>query len=223
MTKKYDQPDAMIFDMDGTLFRTETILIDAYYRMFDSLRDEKLYEGETPPVENILNSLGMLLAAIWKRVMPDASEETHRRADDLLLEYEIDELKNGKPELYEGVEETLRILKERGIRLFVASNGLEPYVKDVAYYTGIKPLFEDLYSAGEYKTASKVELVRLLLEKHQIRSAWMVGDRSSDMEAALGNNLIAVGCDYAKFRSSGELKDADLRITSFSDILNHLV
>lgn len=222
MMKTYEQPEAMIFDMDGTLFRTETILIDAYYKMFDTLREEMLYAGETPPVENILNSLGMLLAAIWDRVMPDASLEVHRRADDLLLQYEIEALQHGNPQLYEGVEETLRELKARGIRLFVASNGLEQYVKDVAHYTGIKPLFDDLFSAGEYNTKSKVDLVQILLEKHNIRSAWMVGDRSSDIEAALGNRLVAVGCDYANFRSAGELDGAHIRVASFTDILQHL-
>lgn len=222
MIKTFDQPEAMIFDMDGTLFRTETILTDAYYKMFDTLREENLFAGETPPVESILNSLGMLLAAIWNRVLPGASEEVHRRADDLLLEYEIEALQQGKAQLYEGVEETLRELKARGIRLFVASNGLEQYVTDVAHYTGIKPLFDGLYSAGEFNTKSKVDLVRILLEKHNVRSAWMVGDRSSDIEAAHGNSLVAVGCDYADFRSAGELDGAHIRITSFNDILHHL-
>lgn len=222
MTSQFNQPQAMIFDMDGTLFQTESILINAYDKMFDRLREEKLFVGETPPVDIILSSLGMLLAAIWERVMPESSKETHRRADDLLLHFETEELIHGNPHLYEGVAETLRELKNRGIRLFVASNGLEQYVKDVAHYTGIEPLFEGLYSAGKYETKSKVDLVRILLDKHNIQSAWMVGDRSSDIEAGHGNNLITIGCDYATFRSEGELDDAHIRVTNFADILHHL-
>jgi len=222
MTTTYTQPEAMIFDMDGTLFQTETMLVGAYHKTFDALRREGLFEGNTPPIDLMLNSLGMLLAAIWERVMPDSSKAVHLRADDLLLEYEMEGLREGDGSLYPGVEQTLRELKARGVRLFVASNGLEPYVKGVAAATGITPLFEGIYSAGEYKTKSKVDLVRILMETHGVQSAWMVGDRSSDVEAGHANGLTVVGCDYAAFRSEGELDEAHIRIASFDELLGYL-
>ena len=60
MTTVQSLPEAMIFDLDGTLFQTETLLIPVYYRLFDQLRSEGLYEGETPDISLILGSLGML-------------------------------------------------------------------------------------------------------------------------------------------------------------------
>ncbi len=62
------KPQAMMFDMDGTLFETETVLLPAYHRTFEQLRSEGLYEGETPSESIILGSLGMLLEDIWARV-----------------------------------------------------------------------------------------------------------------------------------------------------------
>jgi len=221
METKFERPEAMIFDMDGTLFQTETMLIGAYEKTFDALRLEGLFEGETPPVDLMLSSLGMLLGAIWQRVMPDASEETHRRADDLFLEYEMEELELGRGKLYDGVAETLRELHERGVRLFVASNGLELYVKEVARHMGIAPLFERLYSAGEFRTKSKVDLVRRLMDDNGVTTAWMVGDRSSDVEAGRENGLVVVGCDYAAFRSEGELDEAHIRIQDFPALLRY--
>ncbi|WP_166244591.1 HAD family hydrolase [Paenibacillus turpanensis] len=212
-------PEAAIFDMDGTLFKTETLLLPAYHRTFEQLRQEGLYEGDTPPEERILSGLGMLLEEIWEKVIPGTSASCRRRADELLLEYQRQGLREGVGELYEGVQETLEELKRRGVRLFVASNGLEAYVKEVAQYQGIAPLFEGLYSAGEYRTSSKVDLVRILKEQHGVASGWMVGDRSSDVEAGKENGLLVVGCDYASFGKPEELSGADIRITAFKELL----
>jgi phosphoglycolate phosphatase len=219
MSRTIERPEAMIFDMDGTLFKTETLILPAYHQMFDQLRKEGLYEGETPPEERILGGLGMLLAHIWQKVMPGSSEATMRRADELLLHYQMEGLKEGTGELYPGVKETLEQLRDQGIRLFVASNGLEDYVKEVARYMGIAPYFQGLYSAGEYQTASKVDLVGILLEQHNVSSAWMVGDRSSDVEAGVKNGLTVIGCDYAGFGKADELEGSTLIIRSFAEIL----
>ncbi|MBA9087439.1 phosphoglycolate phosphatase-like HAD superfamily hydrolase [Fontibacillus solani] len=217
--KQLSKPEAMIFDMDGTLFKTETLLLPVYHRVFDTLREEGLYSGETPPEELILGCLGMLLEDIWKKVIPDQSEEVHLRANDLLLEYELIGLQEYVTELYPNVQSTLEELSKRGVRLFVASNGLEHYVKEVAKAHHIFPLFEELYSAGEYKTASKVDLVKLLLDKHNVSSAWMVGDRSSDVEAGKKNGQAVIGCAYAGFGQGTELQGSDVLITNFNELL----
>lgn len=213
-------PEAMIFDLDGTLFQTETLLLPAYHATFEQLRAEGLFQGETPDEKYILSGLGMLLEHIWQLVMPDADVTVHRRADELLLKLQVEAMARGEGKLYEGVADTLRELRRRGVRLFIASNGLEAYVKGVIRHQGLEPLFEPggLYSAGEYATRSKVDLVRQLLDKYGIEHAWMVGDRSSDVEAGHANGLFVVGCDYAGFRKEGELDQADVCIADFRDL-----
>jgi phosphoglycolate phosphatase-like HAD superfamily hydrolase len=214
-----ERPEAMIFDMDGTLFKTETILIPAFQKTFETLRVEDLYLGAMPPVERIIQCLGMVMDDIWRTIMSDASDAAKVRANECFIEYEVDELVQGKGELYDGVANVLQQLKRDGIKLFVASNGLEAYVKEVAKAMNIDGLFEGLYSAGEFQTSSKVDLVKLLLESHNVHSAWMVGDRASDVEAGKENNLITIGCDYANFSKQDELKGCDVRIQRFSEIL----
>ncbi|MBM7565403.1 HAD family hydrolase [Paenibacillus sacheonensis] len=213
------RPEALIFDMDGTLFETDTLLKGVHERIFQTLREEGLYTNPAPPVEKLLGCLGMLLADIWRSVMPDGSEAAQRRADELMLQYELEGLESGEGELYPHVAETLRELKAQGFRLFVASNGLERYVKEVARYRGIAPLFDGLYSAGEYGTASKVHLVERLLKDHGVSSAWMVGDRSSDVEAGKNNGLQVVGCAYAVYGRQEELNGADALIGDFRQLL----
>ncbi|MFC4306098.1 HAD family hydrolase [Cohnella boryungensis] len=215
-------PQAAIFDLDGTLFQTETLLETVHRRVFDTLREEGLYEKPQPPIELLLGSLGMLLTDIWHRVMPDGSPEAHERANVLMLQYELEELESGCGQLYPGVAETLGELRSRGVRLFVASNGLEEYVKAVPAVKGIADQFEALYSAGEFATATKVDLVRQLLDRFGIEHAWMVGDRSSDVEAGKSNGLFVVGCDYAGFRREGELEGSDAVIRAFPELLELL-
>ena len=216
------RPEAIIFDMDGTLFETDTLLVTVHERIFETLRTEGLYLQPTPPVEKLLGCLGMLLEDIWRLVMPDSSDAAKRRADELMLQYEIEALENGEGKLYPHVEETLRELKARGFKLLVASNGLERYVKEVARFKGIAPLFDGLYSAGEYGTSTKVHLVERLLLDHGLSSAWMVGDRSSDVEAGKGNGLHVVGCAYAVYGRQEELNGADALITDFRELLELL-
>lgn len=217
--RRLKKPEAMIFDMDGTLFKTETLLIPVFHKLFDRLREEKLYTGETPSEELMLSSLGMLLPEIWKRVIPNHGEAVHRRADELLLELELAGLKQHATELYPQVPKALEELNKRGVRLFVASNGLEHYVKGVAEAHRVFPLFEGIYSAGEHQTATKVDLVKLLLDNHRVSRAWMVGDRSSDVEAGKKNGQTVIGCAYAGFGNGGELAGADVLIHSFTELL----
>ncbi|MGO4181621.1 HAD family hydrolase [Paenibacillus sp. MCAF9] len=216
---KLRKPEAVIFDMDGTLFETDKLLVPVHHRVFETLREEGLYEHETPPVERLLSCLGMLLEDIWRKVMPDSTEAARKRADVLLLQYEREGLERGEGELYPFVEKTLRELHSRGIKLFVASNGLEEYVKGVAEFKGIAPLFDGLYSAGEYETSTKVDLVARLLKDHNIQSAWMVGDRSSDVEAGKGNGLQTIGCAYATYGRASEIEGADVLINDFRELL----
>lgn len=221
--QKLAMPEAAIFDMDGTLFKTETLLEYAHGRLFGQLKAEGLYPV-IPPLSAVLDCLGMLLPDIWRKVMPDASEAAHRRADELLLAHEIGGLAAGEGELYPDVRETLEALRARGIKLFVASNGLQPYVEAIVSHRGLSDLFESggLYTAGGRETATKAELVGMLLREHGIRRAWMVGDRSSDVHAGLENGLEVVGCAYAGFGEPGELDGSHAVIQDFRELLGLL-
>ena len=90
-----EKPEALIFDMDGTLFKTETVIVAAYERAYARLKGEGRVQGEQPPTSILLGSLGMLLADIWARVLPEADIPTRERMDVLLLEEQLALLAEG--------------------------------------------------------------------------------------------------------------------------------
>ncbi|GED15869.1 HAD family hydrolase [Aneurinibacillus migulanus] len=210
---------AVFFDMDGTLLQTENVALPAAKDAFENLKREGVYKGETPTREQILNVFGMTIEQIWNTLMPDASQEVKERANTLMLEYEIERLKNGEGKLYDGVFDALTRLKENGIPVFVVSNGEKAYIEAVVEHTGLSPLFTDLYSAGRFQTKTKNELVSRLLNDYCIKHAIMVGDRHSDVEAGKVNGLYTIACDFG-FATEGELDGADTCVTAFADIMH---
>lgn len=212
-------PCAVIFDMDGTLFRTEEVAIPAFKKTFQQLKKEGLFEGEVPSDNKLTSVFGMTLKEIWDELLPGCADDVKEKADQIMLREEMKALKEGKASLYPEVKETLSKLKERGVSLFVASNGLEEYIKAVCDHFQITDWFEDLYSAGRFQTDSKVQLVAKLLADYSIEKGAMVGDRDSDIEAGKENDLFTVGCAFG-FSKKGELANADVIVDRFSDVFS---
>ncbi|MGA9172490.1 MAG: HAD family hydrolase [Thermoactinomyces sp.] len=214
---------ALIFDLDGTLLQSEKVGLPAFLETFRVLRKEGLFKGEMPTEEKIQSVFGMTHEEIWQTLLPDAVEEIRKKADQMMLEFELQLLRESRGEFYPGVKETLHTLNKRGYPLFIASNGVGPYVRGALESGDLTSLFTGIYTAGECKTKSKVDLVSLLKEKHQVTEGFMVGDRSSDIEAGKRNGLLTVGCRYSgfpQFGSQDELAGADYLISSFAEILD---
>jgi phosphoglycolate phosphatase len=209
---------AVFFDMDGTLLQTENVALPAVKDAFDYLKREGLYDGEPPTREQLLHTFGMTVEQVWDKLMPEASKEVKEKANELMLEYEIERLKRREGKLYDGVLDVLRKLKEKGIPVFVVSNGEKAYIENVVENTDLSRLFTDLYSAGRFQTKTKNDLVAKLLADYNIKHAIMVGDRHSDIEAGKVNGLYTIACDFG-FATQGELDGADECVTAFPNIL----
>lgn len=212
---------AILFDMDGTLLQTEKLSTPAFQRTFDQLREKGLWDGKTPDESEITNILGMTIDQVWNKLLPEASEEAIEAADIFLLENEIQLIRERVTDLYPGVWDTLQDLHARGAALFIASNGQEAYIEALCEEYNLKPFLTDLYSAGRFRTRTKNDLVAKLLKDYQVEKAVMVGDRHSDVEAGTTNGLFTIGCDFG-FAKPGELDGADVIITNFPQLLDHL-
>jgi phosphoglycolate phosphatase len=215
----------IIFDMDGTLFQTEKVAVPALQQTYRRLQAEGFPVGEPPDEGAIQAVFGMMPQEIWERLLPETEQSVRELADKWWLEDELKAIEAGKGELYPGVAATLTRLYRQGHRLFIASNGLGPYIRGILHYFDLTSLFTDVYSAGEKGIGEKERLVKVLVEEHRVTHGVMVGDRSSDVRAGKENRLWVVGCRYAGYPQFGrgdELAGADEIIHSFQELENCL-
>lgn len=210
----------IIFDLDGTLFQTELIAIPAFIQTFDRLRKEGLYDKETPDRRKLLSMFGLTLHEIWQTLLPNTDDTVKAKADEYMGYYESTFIDEGKGQLYEGTFQVLGQLHQQGRALFIASNGAKDYVDHVVNAMGIGKYIKKAYSAGEYNTKSKVQLVEILLTEQGIRNeeTWMIGDRKSDIEAGVKNDVISVGCRYGFAADTSEFDGATYTIESMAEL-----
>ncbi len=211
---------AVIFDMDGTLFQTATILEKSLEQAFAILRERGEWQGAAP-IDEYRNIMGVPLPAVWQELLPEKSDELKGEMDGHFLERLIDNIRDGHGALYPGVEEVLEKICSEGYSVFIASNGLVRYLEAIVSYYGLKRWVTETFSIEQAATFDKGDLVRMIKEKYAVTDGAVVGDRLSDIRAAKANGLLAVGCRF-DFAQEQELKEADVVIEGFGELINVL-
>ena len=184
---------AILFDMDGTLFDTNTILAPALDATFSELRKAGLWQGETP-LDTYIKIMGVPLPVVWQTLCPGHTNEQHQ-ASNALFQSHLLKMIPTHGQLYEGVAETLAIVADKHA-LYIVSNGNAPYLATIVAHFKLTPYFTAIYSIDRVASGDKAELMRLLLTEQGITEASVVGDRRSDIEGALANGLTAYAAGY---------------------------
>jgi len=214
---------AIIFDMDGTLFQTDKILELALDDTFDLLVEMNVWEKEKPtPIDTYRRIMGVPLPVVWETLLPSHSLEVRHAANEIFHEKLIDNIKKGNGDLYPKVQEVLRDLKEQNIELYVASNGQTPYLQAIVEQYDLMQWITEVFSIDQIESLDKTELVGKIVKKYSIHHSAVVGDRLSDINAAKGNGLTAIGCRF-DFAQEEELAQADLVVRSFEELRNVIV
>jgi phosphoglycolate phosphatase-like HAD superfamily hydrolase len=202
--------DAVIFDMDGTLFQTNRILEISLEDTFDQLRVNELWERETP-IEKYRKIMGVPLPKVWETLLPCHTDEVRERVNEHFLERLIANIQSGKGALYPHVIETLTYLKQQQLKLFIASNGLPPYLEAIVEYYHLDRWIDEVFSIEQIESLHKSDLVHKICEKYGVQRGAVVGDRLSDIIAAKDNSLLAIGCRF-DFSQEQELLQSDIVI-----------
>lgn len=206
----------LIFDMDGTLFQTDRILELSLDDTFNHLRSLNLWDTVTP-IEQYREIMGVPLPKVWEALLPNHSKEARKQTDAYFLDRLIENINSGKGALYPNVKEIFHYLKENDYSIYIASNGLEKYLQAIVKYYNLDNWVTETFSIQQIQTLNKGDLVKLILEKYNIREAAVVGDRLSDINAAKDNGLIAIGCKF-DFAQENELAKADFTINDLIEI-----
>lgn len=198
----------VVFDMDGTLNKTDEYAVEAYQLALRQVGAPALSEAE------IIRQLGKRPDDIADSILPKGSGASeresyfkHLRENEYLLIR-----KNGKA--FDGILELLRNLHQAGICTAVCSNASRGHIDKVLHAIKIADQIDEVQSLIPGKT--KVEVLRALLGRLHPEKTCMVGDRIFDREAASENHVPFIGCLYGYGPS--EIRDAEFTVSAPSEI-----
>lgn len=209
---------AVIFDMDGTLFRTDLILELALDETFDYLRQNGEWTGSTP-IDEYRNIMGVPLPVVWETLLSKQTVEIREAADAYFLRRLIENIHNGNGALYTGVLELFEQLNQLNHPIFIASNGLVDYLQAIISHYELDRWITETYSIQQIDTLNKGDLVAEIVKKYELQDGFVVGDRLSDIMAARANGFISIGCRF-DFAQEAELKEADYVVNHLSEVLD---
>ncbi|TSI06226.1 HAD hydrolase-like protein [Lysinibacillus sp. BW-2-10] len=207
---------AIIFDMDGTLFQTNLILEPALEATFNKLRSKNLWKGATP-IEQYREIMGVPLPTVWETLCPMHSSEIRNQSNKWFQQELIVQIKSGNGALYHEVEETLKLLAMK-YPLYIASNGEMAYLQAIIEQYQLNRFIQKVYSIECISSNNKSDLVQWIIKENHITRGYVIGDRSSDLQAAKDNQLTSIGVRF-DFAQESELELANYVVTSFKEIL----
>ncbi len=199
----------LIFDMDGTLYRTESSFLPAIRGIYAR------YDVEYPGDEILLKAVGEPCGWLLDWMASEGFPQDLPILTPEITQAEYDSAQE-HGELYPDVEETLRSLKLAGHRLAICTNGGAAYVDVILGKFGFGSLFDAIKTYAE-DGRSKVEMVAELLDRFHPSRAYIIGDRYHDFEAGRANGCTVVAVTYG-FADDWKTADIDLRLDRFSDL-----
>lgn len=202
------QNKLVIFDLDGTLNRTDLYAVPAHRTAFEELG----MFGVTD--EEILSNFGASDYDYLNKMVPHLTKEEGERHLSRVAELEEYFIKEYHGE-YEGVTGMLAAIKQQGYRTAVCSNSSGQYIRMVLDTLHLTPNIDEIQELIE--GTNKSNSLSLLLTRLKPDAAVMVGDRFYDMDAATENGIPFIGCAYG-YGKEEEMAAANVMVETAKDI-----
>lgn len=171
--------EAVLFDLDGTLWSSSPEICIAWNRVLD--RHPELKRG--PITEDELAScFGLPMTEIARKLFPELLEENKQTLMDECCIEENEYLSVHGGTLFPQLEETLAKLKEK-YQLFIVSNCQSGYIECFIKAHKLEKYFDDIECWGN-NNLPKGENNKLIMQRNGITKAVYVGDTSGDEESA---------------------------------------
>ncbi|MBN2400887.1 MAG: HAD family hydrolase [Spirochaetes bacterium] len=210
----------LAFDIDGTLFDCGDIIIEAFQKGIALFMKNAVTAIEMPSKDKIISVLGIPTDLIFEQLFPDLNAHDQLKINDLCVNALADMIHHGGGSLYEHVYSTLERLHNEGYSMYSASNGKIKYIQSILESNGLINFFKKPVIVLNSKIKTKSEIIRYYKTNLSINDLMiMIGDRSSDRQAAEENNIPFIGCAFghAGFR---ELDCVRWIASDFSKIYN---
>ncbi|MGB3260109.1 pyrophosphatase PpaX [Paenisporosarcina sp.] len=175
----------LLFDFDGTLLDTNELIIQTFLSVLG-----KRYPGRFTK-EDVLHFIGPSLKQTF-----DSIDET--LTEELIKEYRAwnIEMHDQMAVEFDGVADTLRILKARGIKMAIVSTKRQDIIQRGLKLMGVEDIFEvvialdDVVNPKPDPEPIMLALNRLNASKEE---ALMIGDNSHDIEGGYNAGVRTAG------------------------------
>ena len=208
--------DTVVLDVDGTLLDSNYHFVIAWARAFEHL-------GVSVPLWRIHRSIGMGGDKLVAALAGDEVEKEH--GDDLRdrWEHEYDELID-ETRLLPGAKELLRVLKERGIKVALASSGIPKHAEHAFELLDADELADTTTTAEDVEDSKPdPDLVQEALTRLDSERACVIGDSVYDVEAAQRTGVPAYGLLTGGYgRAELEQAGAAAVYEDLDDLLRHI-
>jgi len=204
--------DALIFDLDGTLWDTSDVCAAAWNRVTRELGLELRLVTPT----DLRNVAGLPHTEGVRRIFPALSDSELELVSERTQREDNRALAETGGVLYPGVLELVPELRAR-VPLFIVSNCQAGYIEVFLETSGLAAHFVDFECWGN-TGKTKGENVRTVIERNRIAAPWFVGDTEGDHAAARENGVRFAHAVYG----FGTVADCDARLEGFGDVFRLL-
>ena len=209
-------PSAVIFDFDGVIVESEQEKFKVLNKL---LKPYKLSIKK----KDFSKMVGKKTPAFLKEYFGNKlNEEEMKNIEDERREWIIKNIEKTKP--VKGVKDFIKFLKDKGIKLCIATGTRRPIVIKILEVFGLAGTFDE-YVTGEDFTTSKPdpEVYRIAIQRMNmpVENLLAIEDSAAGVSSAKGAGIKCVAITTTQRKS--ELKEADIVVKSFSELRKILV
>lgn len=198
-------PDAVLFDLDGTLVDTVGTRISAWIEALEEAGFPTTNERLAPLIGVDGKRLAREIAAQAGVILDDARAEAIDRRSG-----EIYERLNRSPRPLPGVRELIAAIEARRLRWAIATSSRKAQVTTSVAALGLdaEPTIVDASRVEHAKPEPDLLLLAAEQLKVQPARCWYVGDSTWDMVAAVAAGMIPIGVTAGAAVDGGALRGA---------------
>ena len=183
--------DAVIFDLDGTLFDTSEGISRSVGYVIDTL-------GFEPISDAVMRTfIGPPIQKSFARVFGMDKEGADKAADMFRNRYKDKDILLAKP--YEGIFDTIRALSEAGIKTAVATYKRQDYAEKILKHFGFDKVCAAMCGSDAEGILTKNDIILNAAKELgviDIKHAVMVGDSDNDALGAADSHIPFIGVTY---------------------------
>ncbi len=195
--------DFILFDLDGTLTDPGLGITNSVMHAL------KKYGIEVEDRTSLYKFIGPPLIDSFEKYYGFSHEEAAKSVDYYREYYKDKGIYENA--VYDGVEELLKSLREKGKKIILATSKPEPFAKEILRHFGLEKYF--LFAAGSTMSetrTNKAEVIEYALSECGITdksAVVMIGDREHDIIGANKNGIDSIGVLFG-YGSREELESA---------------